>query len=392
MAAIEGATEDLRPDTGRTARTGGAILAAALLLPGLATLAQAEVAPDHSEVAVKFLSYQDGQPGLSRIRVNSPSISLLAPLGEKWSVSATGTHDDVSGASPRYHTAISGASHMKDERRAYDLKATRYFERAAVSLGVNGSTEHDYRAQGLTGQLRLASADSNTNWILGASVSNDRIDPVNFAVTNEHRHTTSLLAGVTQVLTADDVVQLNLGDTSGQGYFSDPYKTLDNRPRSRDQRTLTLAWNHYVAGAQAALRTSYRLYDDSWGVQAHMLGLEWQQAVSPAVSLTPSLRYTTQSAARFYYGPTYDSVFGAPFPPGYVFGSNAYMSPDQRLSAFGGLTAGLKADWRISPRLSVDLALDRYEQRSAWRLGGGGSPGLASFHATMLQTGLKWQF
>jgi hypothetical protein len=64
---------------------------------------------------------------------------------------------------------------------------------------------------------------------------------------------------------------------------------------------------------------------------------------------------------------------------------------DQRLSAFGALTVGLKTEftWRS---WTVDLKLERYEQRPAWRLGGEGSLGLDPFRATMLQAGLAYSF
>jgi len=371
---------------------GSSLLAAALLLPGLMHLAQAESPPEQSELSFKFLSYQDSQPGLERIKVSSPSLGLVTRLGDHWSVSAQATHDAISGASPRYHSAISSASQMHEERNAYELGATRYFERASLSLGVNGSKEHDYRSQGLSLEGKLASEDNNSTWSLGVSHSDDTINPVNLVVVDAKKRTTSWMLGLTQVWTSRDVLQLNLGYTTGSGYFSDPYKIVDNRPDSRDQRTLYLAWNHYVDAAQAALRTSYRYYNDSWGIKAHTLNLEWAQKLAPALSLTPSLRYTTQSAVSFYYNPTYDPVLGAPFPVGYSFGNGQILSPDQRLSAFGAITLGLKADWQFNKDMSFNLALDRYQQRASWRFGGGGSPGLADFNALMIQTGLDWKF
>lgn len=379
-------------DLNNAAGLGGRILAAALLLPGLTPLAHAENPPDHNELAVKFLSYRDSQPGLSRITVNSPSGQLTMKLNDEWSMSALGTVDAVSGASPRYHTAVSGASHMQDDRKALDLRATRYFPRSSFTFGANVSSEHDYRSTGLTAQGKLASEDNNTTWAFGGSFSNDTINSTNQVAVGEHKRTTSLFAGVTQVLTPNDVVQANLGYNIGRGYFSDPYKRPDTRPDSRDQRTLYVGWNHYVEAAQAALRSSYRIYDDSWGVRAHTVGVEWQQPVGKGFSVTPSLRYTAQRAANFYFDPVSANETSTPFPAGYVVGSGAALSADQRLSSFGAITAGIKVDWQYSPTLAFDVALDRYEQRGNWRLGGSGSPGLANFSAIMLQTGLTWRF
>jgi hypothetical protein len=70
-----------------------------------------------------------------------------------------------------------------------------------------------------------------------------------------------------------------------------------------------------------------------------------------------------------------------------VFGGSAFTSADQRLSAFGAITAGLKVAKQIDRDWSVDLKLEHYEQRGAWRVFGAGSPGLAPMRANSLQIG-----
>ena len=98
--------------------------------------------------------------------------------------------------------------------------------------------------------------------------------------------------------------------------------------------------------------------------------------------MTPSLRYYTQSAADFYFDP--------PFPQGFVFGQP--YSADTRLSAFGALTSGVSIVKRLPDGWSFDVKLDFYRQRSDWRLGGGGSPGLEPFSARWIQTGVSKTF
>ena len=109
-------------------------------------------------------------------------------------------------------------------------------------------------------------------------------------------------------------------------------------------------------------------------------------------TLTPSLRLYSQSAAWFYYDPVYDPDVGAPYPPGYFTNPPKYISPDQRLSAFGGVTLGLKLGIRLSPDWSADIKAEHYEQRSSWRIGGSGSPGIDPFRATFAQFGLATRF
>ena len=368
---------------------GGAILAAALALPGLGL---AESAPEQGQVAIKLLNYQDQQPGLKRIKVTAPSLQVLAPLGSAWSLEANAVSDHVSGASPKYHTAISGASVMHDERHALDAKLTRYNERSSWGLSLGNSTENDYKSQTVALDAAFTSEDGNRTWNVGLGNNNDKIGSTNNLALHEKRRTTELLAGVTQALTQTDLVQLNLSVTRGSGFFSDPYKALDARPRERNQTALLARWNHHFSDWGATLRASYRYYTDNWGIHAHTVGAEWVQPVSAMFTLTPSLRVYSQTAANFYFDPVYDPDIGAPYPVGYFSNTPTTSSADQRLSAFGALTAGLTATARFDALWSGDLKLERYEQRSSWKIGGKGSPGLAPFTANIVQLGLARKF
>lgn len=371
---------------------GAAVLAAALALPGVCPSAHAESAPENASIGLKFLHYGDSQPGLKRITVNAPSMDFVLPIAGHWALAGSATYDSVSGASPRWHSAVSSASHMEDERKAFDLKLSRYFSRASVTFGTSFSTEHDYESTSYSLLGTLSSDDNNTTWSAGFGYSDDRINPVNNIVTGETKRTWNLLVGVTQVLTPSDIVQANLTYASGNGYYNDPYKMVDNRPRSRDQTALLLRWNHHFAERNATLRTSYRLYHDSFGVTAHTLGAEWVQPLANGWTVTPSVRYSDQSAASFYYAPNYDSLLGEPFPVGYLSNPTGYYSSDHRLSAFGAVTLGIKVGRQIAKDWSADVRLDLYQQRGSWRLLGKGSEGLAPFSAHFIQFGLKHRF
>ena len=369
----------------------GAIIAAALALPGVC--AHAENAPEHGVVAVKYLHYQDSQPGLQRIRVEAPSLYVLAPLGSRWSVEGSAVYDSVSGATPRYHTAISGATpHMTEERKAGDVKVTRYNERSSFGVGVSHSSERDYKSTAGSFEAGFTSDDGNRTWNFGLGYASDTIGSTNDATLHESRRTAEAQVGVTQAWSANDLFQLNLTYVGGRGYFSDPYKEPDIRPRKRDEAIVLVRWNHYFDGAGATLRSAYRFYRDSSRINAHTLGAEWVQQVGSMVTVTPSVRLYTQSAASFYFDPVYDPDVGAPYPPGYFTNPPQYISPDQRLSAFGAVTVGLKLGVQITPDWTTDLKAEHYEQRGSWRVGGTGSPGLDPFRATFVQVGVAKRF
>lgn len=387
----------------KTARVGN-LVAAALALPGVlaAGAARAEDPPEHGLIAFKYLQYKDSQAvnvrypnydgsegsRLNRITVKAPSLYVLAPIG-RWSIEGSGVIDDVSGATPRYYSDVSGASRspgMEDKRRAGDLKVTRYFDRGALALGTAHSSENDYKSSALSLEGRIATADNNTTFNIGIAGTRDRIDPVNEIVIDERKTTSELTLGVTQALSPRDIAQLSLTYSVGRGYFNDPYKLYDHRPRERDASIGMLRWNHHFESVSGTLRASYRYYNDTFGIRANTLETAWVQPVSDLFSVTPSFRYYTQNAASFYYDPVPDTAVY----PGPV-GTPEFSSADQRLSAFGGITLGLKLELHFG-NWTTDLKLERYQQRSDWRLGGKGSPGIDTFDATIVQWGLATRF
>jgi hypothetical protein len=382
---------------------GAVVLAALAVNSALPQAARAESAPEKGELALRHLHYQDQQKvqvqypdydgtepkTFKRITVDAPSVYLLAPIGSKWSLEASAVKDDVSGATPRYYTDVSGATPkpgMQDERKAGDLKLSRHFDRAGISLGASHSNEHDYRSDAISLEGRLSSADNNTTAVFGLGRANDTINPVNLRVVNAKKRTRDYLFGVTHALSSRDLVQLNYTFSDGKGYFTDPYKRNDNRPDARQQRALLARWNHHFESTGSSWRNSYRYFSDSFGIRSHTFETAWVQPLARWFTLTPSLRYYTQSAASFYYDPILDAtIYPRPLVP------QTYSTADQRMAAFGAVTAGLKAeitykDW------SFDAGYDYYESRSRWRLGGSGSPNLDVFNWFAVQVGASYRF
>jgi len=374
-------------------RAERSLLAAALLLPGvlpLATPAHAETAPEEAVVATKLLDYQDRQPGLKRTHVEAPSLYLLLPIQGEWSLEASAVHDTVSGASPRYHTAISSASRQTESRTAGDFRLTHYAARQSWYAGAAVSDEHDFHSRAVSGGASFASDDNNRTLSIAAAFTQDRIGSTDDPTLDERRRTWQLTAGLTQNLSPRDIVQGSVTLGRGIGFYDDPYKFPDHRPGHRNQVVAAARWNHHVEPWGATLRSGYRYYADSFGIRAHTLDVEWAQPLNERFKLSPGLRYYTQSAARFYFDPVYDATLGEPFPPGWRPGTIA--SADQRLSAFGALSASIRLDVKLDKAWALDLTLERYEQRGSWRLGGGGSPGLAPFSARWIQFGASYRF
>ncbi len=369
---------------------GAALFAAALSFPSYHA-ALAEAAPEKGIVAFKYLNYEDkdSKPDQERISVNAYSVMATAPIAGKWSISTTYTNDSVSGASPSGHTnyspnLISGASRITERRQAVDLGVTRYFSQGTLSLGHSYSKEHDYISRSYSGQGSLSTDDKNTTFTLGGSYTNDTIEPTGLTDIYDKqivfkKRTVAALVGVSQVLTKTDIVQLNLGYSRGKGDFSDHYKDFEYRPDRRESKTVMTGWNHHFEGTDGTGRLSYRYYTDTFGINAHTLGYDYVQPFPCEWTVTPSVRLYSQTAADFYV-PTTATIGAKP------------SSLDQRLSAFGALTLGLKVEKRIAKEWLVDARVDTYAQRAEWSLTGGGDKGLAHFKARFVQLGLSREF
>ncbi|MCE1274647.1 MAG: DUF3570 domain-containing protein [Chlorobiaceae bacterium] len=418
----------------KNAVIGAALTAVALSLP-LSHSAFAESAPEKGIVAFKYLNYQDSQPGTDRIGVNAYSIRGMAPIAGKWSVDVTGTFDSVSGASPLFHnyigaptgvTVVSGASGggstssssiAEEDRKAVDMSVTRYFSKGTLTLGTSYSSESDYTSQSISllGTVYLTE-DKNTMLTLGGSVTHDTIKPnlgssgdidgdddddrdghdehdehetsgTSASSFSDHKDIVTGLIGVTQVMSKNDIIQLNLSHAQGSGYYSDPYKLNDNRPRKRDYTTVMARWNHYFSSTDGATRLSYRYYTDSFGIDAHTMLLEYVQPLPSGFTVTPSVRLYSQSAADFYVPSNPAILPDAPDITGLE-----YSSYDQRLAAFGAVTLGIKVQKRFADDWLVDLRYDHYSQRSDWTINGTKDAGLKDFNAHFIQVGVSKEF
>ena len=184
------------------------------------------------------------------------------------------------------------------------------------------------------------------------------------------------------VFTAD-IVQSNLTYYTGHGYYSDPYKPLDTRPTTRDTFAWLTRYNQYFAEPDATLQLSYRLLFDSFGSNSNAFEARWVQALPwYGISVTPAVRFYTQTAADFYKNP--------PFPRGYVEGQD--YSADTRLASFGAITAGLVIGAPLWDGWNLALRADYYRQDPDWQVFGTGSPGIQTFSARWFQVNLTRNF
>ena len=332
--------------------------------------------------AFKYLNYQDSQPDQDRIGVNAYSVMVMTPIAGKWAINSSYTYDSVSGASPTHHDTLSGAS-IEERRNAGDLSVTRYLEKGSMTIGTSYSSESDYKSHSYSFQRSFLTEDNNTTFTLGGSYTDDTINAYKKDVYDKKKRIYSGFLGITKVLSKKDIMQLNVGFSKGDGYFSDPYKDLDLRPDKRDITTLLTRWNHHFDASDGTVRLGYRYYTDSFDISAHTFSAEYVQPLPHELTVTPLLRFSSQSAAYFY------KPVGAALDFSTVLTSPSSL--DERLSAFGAVTVGLKVEKKVAADWTVDVKFEQYEQRGEWCLTGKGDSGLQPFSFRSIQLGVSRQ-
>jgi len=336
------------------------------------------------------------------------------------------------------HT-ISGAS--PEVRRQVDADLRYDFGGFALGLGAGVSDEPDYlsRFGGVRGEstfderrTTLNAAASYTSSRIAAVLDHDAVPYIynacgtarcNFTSSTSRidigdggrrtlrgdRRDAAFAVGLAQVLDRDSQLQANLGYTRSSGYLGSPYRVvevafidpelqslspspeayyitvnsmLESRPGVRRQWAFNLRYARYFEAADAGLRAGYAYSSDDWGVRAHTIDAAWMQPLGAGWTLTPSIRYYTQSSADFYVpylvtdqgqhrtltDPSTGATSIAPFDASKL---PAHYSSDSRLAGFGTVGGGLVVAKSFARGAVATLGATYYHRASDLKWGGG---------------------
>ncbi len=201
--------------------------------------------------------------------------------------------------------------------------------------------------------------------------------------------------GLTQVLSKNTVANLGLKYTYSQGYMSNPYKAvmtfydlqgapgvsvlrinktaafIERRPLERNQLVWEARVAQHIETLDASLHVNYQFTHDDWGIHTHTLESKWIQALDFGWSVTPRIRYYSQSEADFY---TPFLVFREASPE-----LPDHFSSDHRLSGFGAISGGLVLKKQFAKGVSLEAGFEYYTHQGELKLGGDGEGGYADF-------------
>jgi hypothetical protein len=351
--------------------------ACVLLAVGVPAIAGADPASPRYQLDTSALLY--GEAG--RTKVVEPVARITRLFEGGGSLGAQVALDVMTGASPtgarpsggiQTITTPSGntktvsagelpVSSFKDTRGAVDLDWQQPIGAVfGAATGGHYSLEKDYQSIGVTEKFSLETLHRLVTLSVGGGYNRDAVFPVGgtpvgltangerTGVDRNSKEVTSLMAGVSRVLSRRWLVGINASRSDERGYLTEPYKVVsvvepatqeplthltELRPSTR-QRTDLLASSVYHL-SRDILYVSYRYYWDDWGLRSHTLDLKYRAELGNTF-IQPHLRAYTQTAADFF---TLGLANGAPLP--------AFASSDQRLAHFNSLTAGLTYGFRL---------------------------------------------
>lgn len=323
-----------------------------------------------------------------------------------------------------------------ETRKEGNFRIGYEWDEAAVSAGGGISNEHDYESRFTNLGLRLDFNQKRTTLDMSASYANSytsaRIDHDVSPYVNTVAYTSQIVAlnevggpsmikgnredwggnvNLTQVVNKDALAKVGVGFTHSAGYLENPYKYvtaffveptggalgelsstipyvgqvkafMEQRPNNRNQVNLSAGWVQYVSPLDAALHFDYKFFHDDWGIDAHTFEGDWVQPLGAGWTITPRVRYYSQSSADFYY--PYLIVKGAGSGAGSSPRDNAKLptqtfSSDHRLSGYGALSGGVMVSKQFAKGLRLDAGFEYYTHKGSWRLDGEGEGAYADF-------------
>jgi len=151
------------------------------------------------------------------------------------------------------------------------------------------------------------------------------------------------------IILMDGVYQTGyLGLPFHRVYFNDGTPNIENLPSQRLKLPIGMRLNYFL-GDKIILRSYYRYYIDSWGLQSHTASLEVPVKITPFFSVSLFYRYYTQTAVKYF----------APYEVHTA--SDQFYTSNYSLSAFNSQFYGV--NFRIAPPKGLFNGLSSLELR-----------------------------
>ncbi len=371
-----------------------------------ATLLVATAMQAEDYVSVQVLQYNEND---NRVSVTAPSIMINKDFGTDYTLNASFVADAVSGASPTYYDASSGASAYARNKNVnvsdikYDnitfsekriaggaLFTSRFANRDELRVGANGSSEDDFDSgSGSLEYMHWLDSSKNSAITLGGSYQYneitarcvDRVGCDASSGASEVKTSTAINVqlGVSHNINPQSYVDIAAFYIADDGYLTDSYLNVvrnndgitadvvgEKRPDTRSAYGGILKYVNAITD-RTTLHLSYRYYWDDWSIRSHTVDSDLYYELGSDWTFKLGLRNYRQSAADFYNSS--DNFFS----------NELYASSDYRLSDFSAWTYKSNVDYKVTKEFSMNLSANYYDQTTGLK-------------ATYFMTGFRYNF
>ncbi len=361
----------------------------------------------HAEdyIQVQFLQYNENN---ERASISAPALEVSKDFGTDYTVIGTYNLDSISGASPTFYDAQSGASaysrglttqenirfggieYNEPKRMSGAIKGIKRFDnRDELTLSGSFSNEYDYRSSEIALEV-LHWVDSYKNQSVNAGIAfqknvilvecreNSICDGSSGASKKLRADAFLAEVGLTQVIDINSKLQLSLFYKNEDGYLSNPFMnvirnyntaptiTNETRPEHRRGYGAILTYTKSLR-EDIAWHSSYRYYHDNWQINSHTLNNTLYYAFNDKLTLSSGVRYYLQDAA-YFFSQDVDH-----------FTDEAFASSDARLGDFHAINFMLGTEYKLRNDIIYNINVNIYDQNNGTT-------------ARYVTTGLKYLF
>ena len=287
--------------------------------------------------------------------IDGPSVLVRKSVGPQVSVSAQYYVDHVSAASV---DVLATASPYTEERTEYTAGVDYLFERSILSLGYTNSSENDYEANTVYFSVSQEFFGGMSTVTLGYANGWDEIGQRGNESFSEEADRRNYQLGLSQVITTNSLVGLDIEVVTDEGYLENPYRVnryidpndssnfLTQPERYPDTRTSysVAVRSLYYLPYRASIRGEYRFFSDTWGIDSHTYELAYVHALNPRWTLEGKVRFYDQDQADFY-----SDLFA-------FENSQTHLARDKEMSSFSGTTigGGVVYEWKQTSLPGID--------------------------------------
>ena len=311
-----------------------------LIFLGYCPLLMSAVLPD-DKVETLYHSYSGGG-----VEVTGPSVLVRKKFLDDFSVSANYYVDMVSSASI---DVVTSASAYSEERTQYLLGLDYLNNNSRFALNYVNSSESDYEANTASFKISQDFFSNLTNLAIGYSKGWDTVKKNGQSDFSKDANRQNFRVDLTQVITKDFFMVLAVEAVTDEGFLNNPYRSVryldptvvlgysyqpELYPNTRTSSAVSISGRYFLP-YQAVIRSEYRWYQDTWGIDAQNIELGYIQPYNDRLTLETNLRYYNQNQADFYA-----DLF--PFQ-----NAQNFLARDKELSAFHSISLGLGANYHF---------------------------------------------